>query len=515
VAQEVSLKKIYYYLHGIIFSAFASMAIYVTYQDANIYSPPDGIWRATVFSIAVYVLLTLILYALTRDHETTGIVATILVLGLMYIWRTFLLVAFAAGLAWLALAFVGKKFKLSQLHISMVVISVAISAYSLIQYLTLATNAPWDSKTNMTLPVDLEPAALAEYKPDIYYIILDGYGSAEMLEKLHDYDNSQFIQALEARGFVVAEDSRSNYTRTILSLSSSLNMQYLDSVSQDMGTSYLWWPLMGTVTHNQVREFLEGQGYQSVSLANGWDFTSIGVADTLLKPFPVFLNKFEELYFQSTNLSVLLFLNKIGVSTPSYDTHRQTVSFAFEQLGKLPEEFQSPIFVFVHIISPHAPFIFDENGSPLTPDYPFTFSDDRYFLSPPSKYRSGYLAQMKYINKKTIETIDAILENSPLPPVIILQGDHGSGVYIDYHSADNSCLYERFSILNAYHLPGVDPDSIPTDIEPVNTFRMVFNRYFSTNLEYLPNQQFFSDSLKMYQFEDVTARVDQPCQTDE
>jgi len=156
------LKNIYYYLHGAILSAFASMAAYVTFQDASIYSPPDAIWRATVFSIAVYAFLALILYALTRDHETTSLVATILVLGLMYIWRTFLIVAFSAGLAWLALAFVVKNFKLSQLHVSIAVISVAISAYSGIQYINLATKAPWDSKTNLTAPVDLVPAAQPE-----------------------------------------------------------------------------------------------------------------------------------------------------------------------------------------------------------------------------------------------------------------------------------------------------------------------------------------------------------------
>lgn len=512
---EATLKKIIYYLHGAAFSAFASMAIYVTFQDANIYSSPDAISRATIFSILIYVLLALAIYALTRDHETAGFVATMLVLGLMYIWRTFLLVAFAAVLAWVALAFVGKKFKLSQLHISMAVISIALSIYSGIQYIALATSTPWNAETNLTTPINLETSTAPENKPDIYYIILDGYGSAEMLEALHGYDNSEFINALEERGFVVADESRSNYTRTILSLSSSLNMQYLDTVSREMGNSFLWWPLMGTMSQNQVRKFLDTQGYQSISVANGWDFTSIAVADTLLKPFPVFLNKFEELYFQSTNLSMLEFLNRIGVSTPSYDTHRQTVLFAFEQLAKPPTDLTSPKFVFIHIISPHAPFIFDENGSPLTPDYPFTFSDDRYFLSPPAKYRTGYLAQLTYINRKTIETIDAILENSQQPPIIILQGDHGSGVYTDYHSAENSCLYERFSILNAYHLPGVTPEAIPANISPVNTFRLVFNQYFSTNLDYLPNQQFFAPSFEMYQFEDVTAQVEQPCQIEE
>jgi hypothetical protein len=509
------LKKSIYYLHGTVLAAFASIGIYITFQDAYIYSPPEAIWRATFFSIFLYVFLAFVLYALTKSHETTGLVATLLVLGLMYIWRTFLVVVLATGLAWLALAVVGKKFKTFQLHISLAVISVVMSIFSMVQFIGLVTSTPWNANTNLTEPINLTTSTALDYKPDIYYIILDGYGSAEMMKSLHGYDNSNFIDALEERGFWIGDKSMSNYTRTILSLGSSLNMQYLDDVSFEMNDSYLWWPLKGTVAKNQVRVFLESQGYESISLANGWDFTSMSVAENVRKPFPIFLNKFEELYFQSTNLSLFGFMNKFGISTPSYDTHRQTVLFEFEQLGKIPEDTVSPKFVFVHLISPHAPFIFDENGSHLTPDYPFTFSDDRYFLSPPSKYRSGYLAQLTFINQKVIETIDAILKNSPQPPIIILQGDHGSGVYIDYHSADNSCLYERFAILNAYYLPDIKVDILPKDINPVNTFRLVFNQYFGTDLDYLANRQFFSPSFEMYQFEDVTTRVSEPCQIEE
>ena len=63
--------------------------------------------------------------------------------------------------------------------------------------------------------------------PDIYYIILDGYARADVLDSVYGYDNSEFIFWLEQHGFQVARGSRSNYSQTYLSLASSLNMTYL------------------------------------------------------------------------------------------------------------------------------------------------------------------------------------------------------------------------------------------------------------------------------------------------
>ena len=54
-------------------------------------------------------------------------------------------------------------------------------------------------------------------KPDIYYIILDGYSRDDTLQDFFDYDNSQFLKALEDMGFYVARCSQSNYAQTQLS----------------------------------------------------------------------------------------------------------------------------------------------------------------------------------------------------------------------------------------------------------------------------------------------------------
>jgi len=50
-------------------------------------------------------------------------------------------------------------------------------------------------------------------RPDIYYIVLDGYGRSDRLEEYFGYDNSAFTAALAERGFHVAR-TPSRTTRT-------------------------------------------------------------------------------------------------------------------------------------------------------------------------------------------------------------------------------------------------------------------------------------------------------------
>ncbi len=64
--------------------------------------------------------------------------------------------------------------------------------------------------------------------PNIYYIILDGYARDDVLQEYFDFDNRPFVKELEKRGFYVARQSTSNYMLTFLSLTSSLDMRYLD-----------------------------------------------------------------------------------------------------------------------------------------------------------------------------------------------------------------------------------------------------------------------------------------------
>ena len=170
-----------------------------------------------------------------------------------------------------------------------------------------------------------------------------------------------------------------------------------------------------------------------------------------------------------------------------------------------------PKFVFDHIVAPHPPFVFDRTGNPVDPDYPYSFIDPYKQRGDISESRNGYLDQLMFINQEILTTVDGILANSNIPPIIILQADHGPGFFLDNNSIENSCLYERFSILNAYYLPGVERNSVPMDLSPVNSFRFIFNQYFQTKLEILPNRQYFSTNVNFYQFTDVTGQTQSTC----
>jgi hypothetical protein len=106
--------------------------------------------------------------------------------------------------------------------------------------------------------------------------------------------------------------------------------------------------------------------------------------------------------------------------------------------------------------------------------------------------------------------IDEILKKSPRPPIILIQGDHGPGSRLIRDSVDRTCLFERISILSAYYLPD-SALTIPPDISPVNSFRLVLDTYFGADLDLLPDRTYFSPQSWPYDFTDVTDKAETSC----
>ena len=286
-------------------------------------------------------------------------------------------------------------------------------------------------------------------RPDIYYIILDAYGREDALEEFYGYDNSEFINFLRSKGFFVASQSQANYLTTELSLASSLNMSYLQPLSTASRLTRAS-VLKRLISDNQARSILKSHGYQFVSFSTPFSFTNITDADLFLS-----LNKdrARETYLEAQILpgsvaSIPLWAGKISPGGATFRDEQDRIQYIFDELGRL-SEIPGPKFIFAHIIAPHPPFMFDQNG-PVTPDKPyvqgFQGKDERM---------ADYVGQLSYTNRLVEKTIEAILEKSPAPPVIIIQGDHGSGAYFSLQSKEHSCLGERAAILNAYYMPGL------------------------------------------------------------
>ncbi len=122
--------------------------------------------------------------------------------------------------------------------------------------------------------------------PDIYYIVLDAYARQDVLKENYGYDNSAFISELERMGFYVARCGQSNYGLTYLSIASTLNMDYLDQISEGYfggKMDMIWVPDL--IKQNATRRSLKQLGYTDVSFENGFDNLLWDDADVIYRKY--------------------------------------------------------------------------------------------------------------------------------------------------------------------------------------------------------------------------------------
>ena len=206
--------------------------------------------------------------------------------------------------------------------------------------------------------------------PDIYYLVFDGFAGPKILLEYYDTDILYFIKQLEKRGMYIATESKSNYSMTISSLPSSLNINYWDELAKDEIKRVGWIPVMPLLQDSLVSNYLHNIGYDLVTFPSGFWPTEDIQKDMKLSPL-INLNEYQENFLLYTPVPRIF---------PSilYDNHRNRINFTLSSLKSITKE-EKPIFVFVHVLTPHPPFIFDEEGNSVYPQRPFNhFDADEY-----------------------------------------------------------------------------------------------------------------------------------------
>ena len=332
---------------------------------------------------------------------------------------------------------------------------------------------------------------LPQNPPDVYYIILDSYAREDFLKTTYGYDNSEFIKELEERGFYVGACSQSNYMRTEISLTSSLNMMYIQELDDEFKPeSTARRTLWNSLKHSAVRHNFELLGYETVNFATGFAWMELEDADHFITPPPFTsgLTEFEGLFLRTTLAKYAQdwgWVDPDAVMGQSFRDRFNNVFNSIDDVANMP----GPQFSYIHLISPHPPFVFDAEGNPNYP--PDFWNEQREY--PYDDYQRGYTGQVTYLNTKVLDAIDTILAESDTPPVIVLQGDHGAWM----QPKDR-----RMWILNAYYLPSHTDELYPT-ISPVNTFRLIFNSYFGGDYEMLEDVSYFSPVPNLYDFTEM------------
>ncbi len=208
--------------------------------------------------------------------------------------------------------------------------------------------------------------------------------------------------------------------------------------------------------NNKVVRFLKKLGYKFIFVGSGSSMMTGEEAD-----------------INFTNNDFYRIVQSITVLGHVID-HRGRILGAFSDTEKAAK-IEGPKFVMAHILVPHPPFIFGENGEAID---------------------SSYLEQLKFTNKKLMEAVEKIFAASgSAPPVVIIQSDHGT-TYVEGFKIREGCARRKLRNFGAYYIPGKDA-ALPSDMGAVNTFRFLFDLYFGTNFGFLEDQcyPFLEDQL--------------------
>jgi hypothetical protein len=376
-------------------------------------------------------------------------------------------------------------------------------------------DSSWEFDFNSTEKIDFSPHfekhsfAISEYDtlPNVYYIILDGYPRNDVLKEHMNFDNNEFTNILKQRGFHVAENSYANYSFSSQSISSTMNMGYVNFLADQFGEdSREYNPLLGKdvglYANNQVIKNFKLMGYKVVKIGSAATYIhKMPLAD--LSPCYKTIHLMDNRLFDAVGRTSMI---GYFIERWSEEQQRQIVLCGFEELPKINGYFEERVFVWSHITLPHFPLIFGPNGEPITPGTSLLTMNHPEYTDDSWDVKQQFVQQIQFTNKKSIEFIDKILENEKRS-IIIIQSDHGSAFGINLQDPTDDDVFQRLSNFNAIYFPDEKHREMLTyDRTNVNTFRIVFNTYFGSDYEMLEDKTYWGLSIKKpFWFKDVTS----------
>lgn len=413
--------------------------------------------------------------------------------------ETLLLVVWAVVAVTGTVLVVGVEGDLPATTMSLNVIAIALLLINAVPIATYeveerADDPPRRREVKLPAAGDVRP----EDKRDIYYLIFDRYARDDVLAEQYGFDNRAFLRSLEERGFYVA-DSVSNHQRTAHSLASSLNMTYLNHLEQRHPASGDYGPVYRMMRDFKVAAFLRSLGYTYHHVGSWWNPTEVVPSADVNHRFRRAVSEFSGVLVESTIWPFFLDLFDLG---DEGRIHRGRVRFQFAEVAEIARD-PGPTFTFAHFLVPHPPYVFNRDGSRAT-------ERDLASRTP----EQSYIEQLQYTNDRISELVDTLLAGpDDEDPIIVVQSDEGPHPRrfqrevdtFDWWEASEAELREKLLILNAYHLPGGRDGELYRTISPVNTFRLIFNEYFGTDLRLLEDRSFiWKDSGHLYNFKEVT-----------
>ncbi len=343
--------------------------------------------------------------------------------------------------------------------------------------------------------------AVSESAPDVLVIVVDAYARADWLAEEFNFDNLQFLSQLESRGFAIAGTATSNYGFTYASVSTMLNLDYVfqpgevtDAEREEMRAA-----LTGA---SGLLSVFRKAGYETVYFENAWAGSQCGAqVDRCIR--------------EGIRERALWNLGQMTILAPVFKAFRSdpfnSVSAShLERLGSVaasPSSEGKPRVTFAHFLLPHSPTLLNADCTRRRRSEHTRWGAERGPLL--AERRAGYVEQTICVNRLLIEGLDAFLALHP-DGIVFITGDHGPASTLDpnlpLHELAPETLQERMRILSAYRVPGCER-SLRQDLTPVNGTRLIVNCALGSDLEMVPDLNYWADLDVEGAVADITSQI--------
>ena len=360
----------------------------------------------------------------------------------------------------------------------------------------------------------LDPTARTEAStgtlPDVYLLVLDAYGRADVIRDLYGFENS-LLPVLKSSGFFVADEAASNYAQTAESLASSLNLEYLPELVDADPTDTSRKPLRTLIANNRVFNAFRERGYVIVRYASEYSMLQAEPGEVGRRP-PFFLTDLEYGIYDATPLPRVFALAGLTPSWGAHQVRRRHVNWTLDRLAEgCDRRDPKPTMTFAHLLVPHPPFVFASDGGYPRTRMPASLSDGADWQAKAvglgERYEDAYIESLQFINRRVQEVLQGILARAERPTIIVIQGDHGPRAQLVWSDMDESCMRERLGILLAIRFPDGNYSALHSRLTPVNAMRAILNSALGLELGSLPDRSYFSVPGQPYVFRDVTDQV--------
>jgi len=183
--------------------------------------------------------------------------------------------------------------------------------------------------------------------------------------------------------------------------------------------------------------------------------------------------------------SVLFSLDSIlkidEVSNKNYNGTKYILNYLKKDINRK----DSPKFVYAHIMCPHDPYVFDRNGKYVSQK--ISRPREGPYAIPNNTVNKAYLDQYIYMTNELKNLVNErinIKTDRKNNSVFVIESDHGPRPH-HYYLRDRK---NAFNVFNAVYFPDGDYKYMYDGIPPINTLRVILNKYFGEDYKMLQDR---------------------------